>query len=544
MSELEHEEPRGEVEILDFLINKSSESMFIVAPRGAGKSNLLGVFAYLLSQNGWVVVILDPKNTFRYFNLLNIAIPRIAAQVRDYWGDDLEPPKRIEFYTPRYAWDFREASIPDYYKVAPVSLDMLNPEAFELLQLKSNEQEALQYAYDGCGMHNATVDCMLNYLKRTKKLNPRLAKLLFSGLFAESSPIHPEKILSKDPGTIVILSSLFITEPNIPPFWYAIFLRSLLSKAMNWPHRIDLAIMIDETLVLSHGSMQTSTTWWFTRDFHILLSQGRQVGELGNVRTRAIFSSQVATGIYFELMKLCGIGIVSPRTINADGERSFLRKNFTRLIKPLNIRREEPGIFAVYTQQKKIGVYKFPLSPLFIPLERLSGEEEVMQRKFIQRAVRKKILVSHYSEALERYRDELHLYENQEELALKVYLNSYSKPGLCLLYAVNKYIEEQGLVEDAEVSIRELGEILLRDTKMPRKLGLMFLSPSQLASSRRKMKKLGLYIEYDKVIISRNYILRFYPVISRQLTLDRLIEMLIIKAKKGSKIRQMLEAIA
>ena len=410
------QEEMSQKEILSYIIKESSASVAIIAPRGSGKSQLIGTLSYALWRNGWHVIVFDPKGAFQYINLRNVADPKIANKVADYWGIDYPMPD-FKFYMPYYAWDFKDVIVPDYIELAPISLKMIsyNPNLWSLITadkfIRSKDVESLQNAYIMTGRDSTNLDKIKNYFKG-KNPSQRLLNFLFSGILGDTSPLEAENLFGspfmKEPSKnyYTVLTSPVTTNPGVIAFWYGAFIAYLYQILRTWPKHINIAIFIDESLVLSSGVRTTATSWWFGLWLSNFLSQMRQVGVFGNVRTRIFLSSQLSTGVPYDVIGQFHLLFVHPATLAKDDERRYLKSKFSKEVKPINVSNPPPGTFAIFDPHKFYGIYEFPPSPLFIPKEYAATEEEgrKMQDKFILRHVNYKSLLPLYSKADEELR--------------------------------------------------------------------------------------------------------------------------------------------
>lgn len=546
---MSEEEPLKKEDLLSWAIGYSSLPIVIIAGRGGGKSNAIGALAYALFKRGWLVIILDPKGAFTYFCLPNIADPEVATKVSEYWGKVEPPVDRMEFYMPYFAWDFENAQIPDYIEPAPISFSMIrNSRAWELFggsEIKPKDTDNLETAYIFTGKNNTTVDSMISWLSKEGKLSSRIAELLCSGIVSTSSPIDPKVLLKKGGNRIIVLTNPVTYRPGIKSFWYGVFLESLFATLQSWKETLNVAIFIDETLVLSHGTMQTSSTWWFTLVLEVLLSQGRQVGGMGDVRSRLVLSSQLSTGIHWELLKLSGLAFVSPQILMSDSDKRYLRENFSRKIEPpKGIVQSPPGTFYIFTKDKKIGLYRFPVSPLFIPREYdLESEEDLKalnrQRKFIERHVNFKFLTPLFSEALTKQKEVLAI---QQEVPPPLVVNWESRSigitPLLTLWTLARMVATNELDENSTVDTYYLANrclSYLQPNAPPKEFILNKISPIMLSRSTKKLLSFGVVVKGKEVSVTREFINRFAKQIIGDLPSDKL-KAILLKRSRSRKL--------
>ena len=544
--------------ILEWLINYSSAPIMVLTGRGGGKSNLIGALAYSLTKRGWLSIILDPKAAFTYFKLPNIADPELAPLVKSFWGD-FEIPK-MEFYMPYYAWDWLSQEVPEYITPAPIAMSMVkNQRAWELLdgkegELKSGDVDSLVSAFISTGKEDTTPSKMLNWLAENGKLSPRLSEVLFSGLISTESQIEPSRLLEPGPKRIIVMTSPLTNRPSVIAFWYGVFLDSLLGTLRSWPHPLNVAIFLDETLVLSHGSKETSSTWWFTLLMTILMSQGRQIGKFGDVRTRVIFSSQMASAVDFELASMSQVALVAPDILMTDGDRAFLRRHFSRKIgppkgEPVRV----PGAFYIFTKTKKLGYHQFPPSPLFIPKEYDEEDSEEMierQRRFIQRNIRFKSLTPLYVEAKTRQAE----FSGFAITPTPPPLVNWEKVSMTVIFAlfVLARMHAAGELEEMQpISHSVLVDRFMRELEphAPQRIFVLkTLSPGEIRRSVKRFLSFGIGVTPEAQLTpSKEFILRYANWLFNELTPDRVRQLILKKSRSkyiGPLLSETLEVTA
>ncbi|MCS7102282.1 MAG: hypothetical protein NZ992_00175 [Candidatus Korarchaeum sp.] len=529
------------VTLLDVL-RISSRSAVIVAERGKGKSQLIGTLSYTLWRHGWTIIILDPKASFQYAKFLNLAEPSTASQVREVWGSDLEPPDAL-FFMPYYAWDFEEALVPDYIEPAPVSIRMImsNTRAWELLgdgALKPREVDLLMSAYQSTGRESSSPLAMVSLLREWGKLTPRLSDILFSGLIDTKSPLDPDVLLKRAQGKMIILSSPRTVNSSIIAFWYGTFLQALFSSLRDWTDSLDLAVFIDETLVLSHGAKQTTSSWWFSKLLSEFLSQGRQIGKYGNVRTRVFLAAQLATAIDYEIMSLSNLAFISRGILNQEAERKYLKKHFCSSVPAPSVSlNSEPGEFSVFVREGKIGTFKFPISPIFIPREfEAPSEEAYRQKRFIENHVSFRSL-THLFALARKLQSEAEMPKRAPGVLMKInreYLaRKYFKSLILVLVLYGLVLADQqlNLRPNDVIDTRTLYNFLARDFNSDKERPALVryakkrMSPRVLKNYERRMRELGLLLSpIGDIVVTEDFTYRVLPELRKALTREVVIE--------------------
>ncbi|MEM3740624.1 MAG: hypothetical protein QXP84_07475 [Candidatus Korarchaeum sp.] len=550
------------LDLLTEVLRYGSRSAVIIGERGKGKSQLIGTLSYSLWKNGWTVIILDPKASFQYANVPNIADPEVAVLVRKYWGDNLNPWDAL-FFMPYYAWDFNNAMIPDHIEPAPISMRMIlsNTRAWELLgdgALKPHEVEMLMKAYQKTGREHSSPTLMLSFLKEEDKLTPRLSDLLFSGIISTTSPIDPNELLLKGKGKVIVLTSPRTVNSAIIAFWYGTFLQSLFATLRDWPEALDVAVFIDETLVLSHGSKQTTSSWWFSKLLSEFLSQGRQVGKYGNVRTRIFTSAQLASAVDYEVLSLTNLGFISPGILLQDAERNYLRRHFCRKISTTDGSvGSDPGEFYVYLREGKLGLMKFPMSPVFIPREYDTRDERSLkQQRFIMNHFNFRSLTPLFTLAKnQQSMTEGMAPPRKIESIAGTYLESrflkYIGLTLILYGIVLADKEAGGFTGKTVVEYARIYDLVSKELNMlPRsKIDIRAYirnrtSPSQMIHFKDKLLALGITLSpsYD-LVLSDAFVQKVLPRLKQILNTDYVIERCIVRGR-GRDVKAIRELYA
>ena len=364
---------------LIYIVKATTKRVLIFAPPGGGKTIFLALLTWFLYKAGWKVIIIDPKGHFNYIHLKNIVFPSLAELYQELWGSP--NPPMVRYFCPMYAWDFEKIDeFPDHIEPTPIALKMISMEknftyigdrlmgkenykAFKETMVKGVDRRAIN---DG----KITPEDLLNQmLKMGIKPPADLLYFFFSGLISNTTPLEPEEIF-KDNSIVVLTAGPVYTRGAL---WY--WLGAVLDYWFKWLRNTDkklkVAFIIDESARLMNIQRTWGGMWWFADLISFIMSEGRQIGKRGQVTTRTFLATQLPNTLPPDICSLGDTAMIAPTTLKRQNQLTYLKRTFDSKLETEGLDPDAPpGSFLVWdTEKGKIGYLRFPIGPLFIPIQ-------------------------------------------------------------------------------------------------------------------------------------------------------------------------------
>ena len=458
------------------------------------------------------VVILDPKGTFMYFNLKNIAHPFMANLVREWWGDPtkIELPN-MKFYIPRYGPAFFNIrKFPTHITPAPIATSMIGEDTLKLIGwhiLERSDYKKFMRHFNFFDPHSQSLHSLKRSIISKGDMTVGIANLFASGLLADDSPLKGEKIVNSDADIIIVTAGPIIGR-GMMAFFFGTILYDLYFYLKRAFGRNEVLVLIDEMSFFVNQQTMTDSGWWFSFLLTDIMSRGRQIGMDQQSCLRLGIGTQFPNMMPPVLSFNARLAFLGPRCFAAEGPKRYMRNVF-KLPKNIEVATDvSPGSFLVLDQDKGlIDFFYFPPSPEFILEEpnRLSPEDQERQEHFLNSHVTWVSMEDYYWE-YKRKQEEL-----GELLGLRMapgskgseedwpYHVSIGK-GI-ILYYMWKMFEEGYFKKHKTTSRREILNRLLRDhpalVKFEDKLIVHLAPQAIMTSGPRSLVKLGIGVKHD-----------------------------------------------